>query len=110
MIVPASSEWSISVPDVKGAATIHAATGTVCLSSGECTGPQGVGDTAGPGFLAPDKPAGALISKFIDGRIYFSVLQRRGAPFRYHEGYFEFDVSTHQPALFPSGGSTKRLF
>ena len=37
VIVPASSEWSISVPDAKGTARIHAATGTVCLSPGECT-------------------------------------------------------------------------
>src|SRR5665213_1078324 len=95
VILPASSEWSISVPDVKGTAMIHAAEGTVCLISGERTGPQGSGGTAGPGFLAPEKPSGALISKIINGRIYFSVNHRRGAPFRDHEGYFEFDVSTH---------------
>src|SRR5579883_45237 len=90
VILPASSEWSISVPDARGAARIHAAEGTVCLSAGECTGPEGFRGTAGLGFLAPDKPAGALISKVIDGRVYFSVNHRRGAPFRDHEGYFEF--------------------
>jgi len=94
VILPASSEWSISVPDSEGAATIHAAKGTVCLSPNACVGPQGLGSGAGPGFLAPDKPVGALISKVISGRTYFSVNHRKGAPFRGHEGYFEFDVST----------------
>lgn len=94
VILPASSEWSISVPDPEGTATIHAAEGTVCVSSDACAGPQGVGNAAGPGFLAQDKPAGALISKVVNGRIYFSVNHRKGLPFRDHEGYFEFDVTT----------------
>lgn len=94
VILPASSEWSISVPDTEGTAAIHAAEGTVCLSSDACAGPQGLGSAAGPGFLAPDKPAGALISKLIKGRIYFSVNHRARAQFKDHEGYFEFDVST----------------
>jgi hypothetical protein len=94
VILPASSEWSISVPDAEGTAAIHSAEGTVCLSSDVCAGPQGLGSAAGPGFLAQDKPAGALISKVISGRIYFSVNHRKGSPFRDHEGYFEFDVST----------------
>jgi hypothetical protein len=94
VILPASSEWSISVPDAAGTATIHEAEGTVCLSSDQCSGPQGFGGAAGPGFLAPDKPRGALISKILNGRIYFSVNHRRGAPFRDHEGYLEFNVST----------------
>ena len=94
VILPASSEWSISVPDAEGTAAIHAAKGTVCLSSDECMGPQGLGSAAGPGFLAQDEPVGALISKVINGRIYFSVNHRKGVPFRDHEGYFEFDVST----------------
>jgi hypothetical protein len=92
VILPASSEWSISVPDTRGTAAIHGAVGTVCLSSDACAGPQGMGSAAGPGFLARDKPAGALISKVIEGRMYFSVNHRAGAPFRDHEGYFEFDV------------------
>jgi hypothetical protein len=94
VILPASSEWSISVPDAEGTAAIHAAEGTVCLSSDACSGPQGLGSAAGPGFLAQDRPAGALISKIIKGRVYFSVNHRKGAPFRDHEGYFEFDVRT----------------
>jgi len=93
VILPASSEWSISVPDSGGTATIHGAKGTVCFSSDNCAGPQGVGSEAGPGFLAQDKPAGALISKIVEGRMYLSVNHRSGAPFRDHEGYFEFDVS-----------------
>lgn len=94
VLLPASSEWSISVPAAEGKATIHAAEGTACLGSDGCAGPQGVGSAAGPGFLAQDKAAGALISKLIHGRMYFSVNHRSGAPFRDHEGYFEFDVST----------------
>lgn len=94
VILPASSEWSISVPDPAGKAAIHAAEGTVCLSAAACAGPQGLGSAAGPGFLAQAKPAGALITKVIDGRRYFSVNHRVGAPFRDHEGYFEFYVST----------------
>lgn len=93
VIIPASSEWSISVPVPQGSGMIHAATGVVCLSTDRCGGPQGVGGAAGVGFLAPDQPAGALISKVIEGRIYFSVNHRVGVPFRDHEGYFEFDVS-----------------
>lgn len=94
IILPASSEWSISVPDPEGRAAIHAVEGTVCLSRGECAGPQGLGSAAGPGFLAQDKPVGSLIFKVIGGRTYFSVNHRKGEPFRDHEGYFEFDVST----------------
>jgi hypothetical protein len=94
VILPASSEWSISVPDAEGRASIRAAQGTVCLSKDVCAGPQGLGRAAGPGFLAQDQPVGALISKVIEGRTYFSVNHRKGAPFRDHEGYFEFDVST----------------
>jgi len=94
VILPASSEWSISVPGTEGTATIRAAEGTVCLSPSECAGPLGLGSAAGPGFLAHDKPAGALIFRVIDGRIYFSVNHRKGVPFRDHEGFFEFDVIT----------------
>ena len=93
VILPASSEWSISVPDPDGRAAIHGAKGTACIGSNACAGPEGLGGAAGPGFLAPSQPAGALISKVIDGRIYFSVNHRAGAPFRDHEGYFEFDVT-----------------
>jgi hypothetical protein len=94
VILPASSEWSISVPDAQGTAKIHAAQGTVCLTPNACAGPEGFGSAAGPAFLARDKPAGALISRVIEGRMYFSVNHRAGAPFRDHEGYFEFDVAT----------------
>ena len=38
VILPASSEWSISVPDAEGTAAIHAAEGTVCLSPDACVG------------------------------------------------------------------------
>ena len=37
VILPASSEWSISVSDIKGRSTIHAAAGEVCLTRGRVT-------------------------------------------------------------------------
>src|ERR1044072_7996065 len=39
IVLPASSEWSISVPDAQGTAAIQAAQGTVCLSPDVCVGP-----------------------------------------------------------------------
>ena len=35
---------------------------------------------------------GALVSKTIGGRTYFSVNDRTGIAFQKHEGYFEFDA------------------
>ncbi len=94
VILPASSEWSISVPDAAGKAVIQGSEGTVCLRSDACAGPQRTGGAAGAGFLAEDRPAGALIPRVVEGRPYFSVNQRKGAPFRHHEGFFDFDVRT----------------
>ena len=94
VILPATAEWGISVPVGNGAAIIHNAEGTVCLSQRLCYGPQGEGKSAGPSFLAEDKPIGALLSRVVEGRIYFSVNHRKGMPFRDHEGYFDFYVTT----------------
>jgi hypothetical protein len=96
VILPAASEWGISVPGGNGTIRIHDVEGTVCFGADLCVGPGGNGRPAGRGFLAEDKPAGALLSKTIDGRIYFSVNHRKGEPFRDHEGYFEFYVTTRQ--------------
>ncbi len=97
VVLPASSEWGISVPAAAGgSARIHNVHGRVCLSTDLCVGPQGDGRPAGRGFLAEDQPAGALLSRVIEGRMYFSVNHRRGEPFRDHEGYFEFDVTTRK--------------
>jgi hypothetical protein len=89
VILPAQMEWGVSVPNPKGAALfIQQAAGTVCLDSGSgrpgCNGPQGRDKPAGPGFLAPDEPRGALISKTVDGRTYFSVNDQSGAAFQSH--------------------------
>lgn len=92
--MPASSEWSISVPDPEGRAVIHGAKGMVCFAPDSCVGPGGNSGAAGPGFLDENKPAGALISRVIGGRLYFSANHRKGAPFHLHEGYFEFEVRT----------------
>ena len=78
--------------------TVHGATGMVCLGSPSsddrtCYGPAGSGEPAGAGFLAPDQPAGALVSKTEDGRTYFSVNDHDGAALEKHQGYFEFDVT-----------------
>jgi hypothetical protein len=96
VVLPASSEWGISVPDAQGTAAIHSVQGRVCLRPDVCVGPEGNGTPAGPGYLAEDKPVGALIHRRIEGRIYFSVNHRRGEPFRDHAGYFEFDVTTRE--------------
>lgn len=92
--MPASSEWSISVPDPEGTAVIHAPKGMVCFTPDSCIGPGGNGGAGGTGFLDENKPVGALISRVISGRLYFSANHRKGAPFHHHEGYFEFEVRT----------------
>ena len=86
LILPAASEWSISVPDVEGKAKIHAAQGTVCLGPDMCVGPQGQGTAAGPGFLEEDKPVGALILKVIDGAVIFRSITGRERRFATTKG------------------------
>jgi hypothetical protein len=99
MLLPAQSEWGVSIPLPAGSTyTVHGAIGTVCLDSGSrstssCNGPQGTGIRGGAGFLAPDEAIGALISKTMDGRAWFSVNDRPGDAFQNHQGYFEFDVT-----------------
>lgn len=99
IVLPAQLEWGASIPNSEGATvTVHGAAGIVCLDSqsrgtGGCNGPQGNGRRAGEDFLAPDEGAGALVSKTVGGRTYFSVNDRDGVAFQNHEGYFEFDVT-----------------
>jgi hypothetical protein len=47
---------------------------------------------AGAGFLAEDKPGGALIIRTRDARTWFSVNGRSGIAFKYNEGFYEFDL------------------
>jgi hypothetical protein len=99
VVLPAHLEWGASIPTPPGAsASAGNATGTVCLdsqsrSTSSCNGTGGEGTRAGLGYLAPDKPVGALISKVTGDRTYFSVNDRAGAAFQSHEGFFEFDVT-----------------
>jgi hypothetical protein len=99
VILPAHLEWGVSIYVPPGNnVTVSGSTGTVCLDSqsrrtSSCNGPQGDGKLAGEGFLSPDNDAGALISKTIGNRAYFSVNGRSGADFKKQQGYFEFDVS-----------------
>jgi len=99
VVVAAQSEWGASIPTPPGAtATIHGATGIVCLdsesrSTSSCNGPLGNGAPADAEFLAPQERVGALVSRTTGGRTYFSVNDRHGAAFLKHEGYFEFDVT-----------------
>ncbi len=44
------------------------------------------------GFLAEDKPAGALIAITRAGRTWFSVNGHKGAGFATYEGFYEFDL------------------
>ncbi len=102
VLLPAHLEWAVSIPVPVGAiVTVSGATGIVCLDfrlqgPASCSGPQGSGAASGEGFLVPEKPAGALVSKRADDRTYFSVNGRRGAAFRHQDGYFEFDVAIHE--------------
>jgi hypothetical protein len=43
--------------------------------------------------IAPQKPAGALVVRTLNRRIWFSVNDRTGSGFKDNEGFFEFDVT-----------------
>jgi hypothetical protein len=57
-----------------------------------CSGPAGSGTPAGPGFLAADVPAGALITRTGQGHTWFSVNGRSDGGFKDNEGFYEFDL------------------
>jgi hypothetical protein len=98
VILPAQLEWGAAVPAPKGATvTVKGAVGTVCLNyqsqdRSTCHGPDDAGPPAGSGFLVPDRPAGALVSRTGRGQTRFSVNDRAGAAFKSHAGYFEFEA------------------
>lgn len=87
VILPANLEWGASIAGES--ATITNARGTICWDASHCNGPDGNGVVAGEGFLAPDRPQGALIVRTKDGRIDFSVNGRNATD---NQGFFEFDV------------------
>jgi hypothetical protein len=97
IVLPANREWGASVPNPSGRPVASTdAHGIVCWDVRErqrdgCSGPGGNGTAAGPAFLDPDSPAGALIAKTHDGRTWFSVNGRQGA-FGDNQGFYEFNL------------------
>jgi hypothetical protein len=98
IVLPANMEWGVSIPNPSGRPVVVTnAEGFVCWDlkapgSQGCGGPSGNGEAAGAGFLAENKPAGALIMRTRDGLISFSVNGRSGIAFKDNEGFYEFDV------------------
>jgi hypothetical protein len=106
--LPANLEWGASVANPNRApARVFNVTGTVCWDprlrgpSG-CNGPEGNGiapgldPEGGSEFVAPQKPAGSLVVRSLNGKLWFTVNDRMGAGFKNNEGFFEFDVSLGQ--------------
>ena len=98
IVLPANLEWGASVPNPSGRpVAVTNAKGIVCWDLKApafqgCGGPSGNGGAAGAGFLAEDKPAGALIMRTRDGHTWFSVNGRSGIAFKDNEGFYEFDL------------------
>jgi len=101
IILPAHREWGISIPNPESrAVTIANARGGVCLklkNMEPCGGPGGFGAELNAGeraaLLAPERNAGELIVKTLEGRTFFSVNGPKGKAFASGQGYFEFDVT-----------------
>jgi len=103
--MPAHLEWSASVPNTeKLPVRVFNVTGTVCWDprlreSSGCNGPAGNGVVPGAeaegaaGFISPKAQAGSLVTRSLNGRVWFSVNDRTGEGFNDNEGFFEFDVS-----------------
>lgn len=97
IVLPANLEWGASIPNPSARPVdVTNAKGIVCWDPQTpgpvgCGGPAGNGAAAGAGFLAEDKPAGALIIRTHDGRTWFSVNAPSGAAFKNNQGFYEFD-------------------
>jgi hypothetical protein len=102
VVLPANAEWGASVENPHGApVAITNAHGIACWDvkargSAGCSGPSGAGDSAGPGFLVPGAPSGALVNNSRGGRTWFSV-NGSGGTFEANEGFYEFDVELTEP-------------
>jgi len=98
IVLPANLEWGVSIPNPSGRPVVVTnVKGTACWdlnapASQGCGGPSGNGGAAGAGFLAEDKPPGALIMKNRDGRTWFSVNGRSSIAFKDNEGFYVFDL------------------
>jgi Legume lectin domain len=103
VILPGNLEWGASIPDTPGkTVALTNAHGIVCWdlkarASDGCSGPSGNATPVGARFLAADSPAGALIMKTQQGRIWFSVNGLRGAEFQNNQGFYEFDLEISEP-------------
>lgn len=102
--LPANLEWGAHVPNPNGTPVrVYNVTGVVCWDPrlrdfAGCNGPAGgvipgPDPEGAPGFVAPQKPAGALIARNLNGSTWFTVNDRTGAAFKDNEGFFEFDVT-----------------
>jgi hypothetical protein len=97
-VLPGNLEWGVSVPNSPTQETeVTNAHGIVCWDlktqgSAGCSGPMGNKTAARSGFLAEDKPAGALIAITRAGRTWFSVNGHKGTGFATYEGFYEFDL------------------
>jgi hypothetical protein len=106
--LPANREWGVSVPNPSALqAVVSNVTGIVCWDPrlGEtlgCNGPAGNGIVPGTeaegdaGFVSPRKPAGSLVGRTLNGRVWFSINDRMGDAFKDNEGYFEFDLTLNK--------------
>ena len=97
VIIPANLEWGASIPNGReGTVIVTNAHGIACWDKARgaagCSGPDGNGVTAGPGFLAAEEPRGALIRKNREGHTWFSVNGPTGNGFKDNEGFYEFDL------------------
>jgi hypothetical protein len=98
VILPGNREWGATIPIAPARTVVVTnAHGIVCWDveaqgADGCSGPSGKGTLAGGGFLAPDMPAGALITKTHEGRAWFSVNGRSGVDFKNNQGFYEFDL------------------
>jgi len=103
--LPANLEWGANVPNPNtDPVRVWNVTGTVCWdprlrNASGCNGPAGNGiipgqdPEGGADFVAPQKPAGSLVARTLNGHTWFTVNDRMGAGFKDNEGFFEFDVS-----------------
>jgi hypothetical protein len=98
VILPGNLKWAASIPDAPGRTVVVTnAHGIVCWErgtrdAGGCSGPSGNGTHVGAAFIAADAPAGALLMRTHDGRVWFSVNGRSGDEFKNNQGYYEFDL------------------
>ncbi len=98
VVLPGNLQWGASIPTSPGRKiNILNSHGIVCehlktTASEACSGPNGNGAPAGPSFLVPDAPAGALVMKTEAGQTRFGVNSLIGSTFTANEGFYEFDV------------------